>query len=53
VSKKTYTVASEAGALHFGEELGTALELDLEPDRELAYVAAGWLEPEKKKGKEG
>lgn len=55
MTKKTYTVASEAGAQWANAPEGEAVELDLDPRTEQAVVAAGWIEPEttKKKAKEG
>ncbi len=51
MAKKTYVVASEEGANYTQALLGEEVELDLEPDRELALTAAGWLELPKKKEK--
>lgn len=45
MAKKHYTVASEEGARHCSVEVGEDVHLDLEPDQELALVAAGWIEP--------
>lgn len=43
-----YTVASEEGAQRYGLEVGEKVELDLDHGTELALLAAGWLEPDKK-----
>jgi hypothetical protein len=43
-----FTVASEEGVQRYGGEVGDTVDLDLEAGEELAVVAAGWLEPEKK-----
>ncbi len=51
MAKKTYVVASEEGANYTQALPGEEVDLDLEPDRELALIAAGWLEPPKKKEK--
>ena len=53
MAKKTYVVASEEGANYTQALLGEEVELDLEPDRELALTAAGWIEEPSKKKKEG
>lgn len=46
-----YLIASPEGAQHFGHQEGEEVELELAPDRELAYVCAGWLEKAEKKEK--
>lgn len=51
MSAQTYKITSEAGAEHFGHVEGSEVELILTPDRELAYVCAGWIEPVNKKAK--
>jgi hypothetical protein len=52
MAKKSYKVASEEGAERYHEEVGTVVELDLADVEEQAVIAAGWLEHDKKKGKE-
>jgi hypothetical protein len=47
-----YKVASEEGKEQFQAEIGDKVELKLTEDEERALVAAGWLEHDKKKGKE-
>jgi len=48
----SYKVASEEGKEQFHEEVGEKVELTLTEDEERALIAAGWLEHDKKKGKE-
>ena len=48
MAKKSYLAASEEGAAYAQVEVGETVELDLDEGEELALVAAGWLEPEKK-----
>lgn len=53
-----YRVASQAGAewLSTPEKevaVGDEVELTLDDEQERAVIAAGWLEPASKKGKEG
>lgn len=54
----SYTIASQEGAdFHLQRngveaEVGDTVDLKLNADEERAVVAAGWLEPAKKKGKE-
>ena len=56
MADKAYKVATQEGvdfvATHAQEaaEVGDTVELDLRADQERALVAAGWLEPDKKKG---
>jgi len=49
MAKKDYLVTSEEGAAWAGVEEGETVSLDLDPERELPLVAAGWLEPVAKK----
>jgi hypothetical protein len=46
----SYTVASEEGAQRYESEVGETVDLKLDENEERAVVAAGWLEPAKKKG---
>lgn len=49
MAKNSYKVVSPEGAAYTGVEEGELVELDLEPAQERAVVAAGWLEPARKK----
>ena len=51
MSKSAYKVASEEGAQRYEAEVGDEIELDLSESDERALLAAGWLEPSKKKEK--
>jgi hypothetical protein len=48
----TYKITSPEGAVRYGAEQDTTVELTLEAGEELAVTAAGWLEPVAKKPKE-
>jgi hypothetical protein len=50
--KKTYTIVSQEGADHFGQEIGSEVAADLVAREHHALVAAGWVE-EKEDDKEG
>lgn len=56
MSKSAYTIGTQEGAdfaaAQTGQqrEVGDKVELDLQADQERAVLAAGWLEPDKKKG---
>jgi hypothetical protein len=43
-----YVIASEEGAQRYGAELGESVDLHLDHGEELAVVAAGWIEHDKK-----
>lgn len=52
--KKRYRIGAPEGAEWIGSEavVGDEVELDLQEEQERALIAAGWLEPVAKKGKE-
>jgi len=49
---KLYKIASQEAAELYLEEVEAEVELDLDAEQERALVAAGWLEPSKKKKEE-
>ena len=47
----SYKILSQEGADRYGREIGEVVDDDLTVEQERALVAAGWLEPAKKKDK--